>query len=130
MYPSIGCLIIVLNARFDFLEQSNNSATDISSLKDIFIPVFFYTPPSISDSYSISDIKKDRELLVYHEFKSNWYIAEKLVSSNSNTVSGLAAGIKSMLGVGAGDSSFQTLLESPTRPTASQLVDVLKAAMN
>lgn len=127
-------LIIFINARASIAAASTSakrsaSATidsDVESDNDdwvtgAFTPVFHYAPPLINVAESEAGLKgKDtkRELLLYHEYGGDWYLAEKEVSEG-------------LFGTGIslpGNSGFKTLWEGKARPQKEELINSLKIA--
>ena len=85
-----------------------------------FENVFTYAPPVVGSSKSSSSSNggakaEQRELLLFHEFRDRWYVAEK--ASGKASGAGFMSDIQSSV-VG---STFTTLLESENRPSAETI---------
>lgn len=110
-------LIILLNVRVgaaNVLVKKDGSggggAVDDDQLvawfRSTFINVFNYAPPILSASV----IKDQRDLLVFHEYKKSWFLAEQVRSNDG------------ILGLKLGESSkFVTHWEGTERPNDSQI---------
>lgn len=118
-----GTLVILINGRLSLptatgRDQDPNQGFN-EWLDATFVPVFTYSPPepesdttssSTSSSLSSSAAKKGRELLVYHEFETKWYIGEKEKGPG-------------FMGFGGG--GFTTLWEGANRPTPEDIAAIL-----
>lgn len=114
-----GTLIILLNARLSAMRSTVANATDVSvDLAAAFENAFHYAPP-VSSSPAVSG----RDLLVYHEYKCKWYLAEKLpkaktgVAMNGNGVFSSIGNLIDGLTVGSRTDDFSTLWEGDRNPT-------------
>lgn len=121
-----GTLIILLNARLRAIQSTVGSATDVSvDLAATFENAFHYAPP-VSSSSALSG----RDLLVYHEYKSKWYLAEKLKLPKAKTGEAVNAnGVLSSIGnlidgltAGSRTNDFSTLWEGDRNPTDEDIV--------
>ena len=118
-----GTAIILINARASIeagLAKTAASTVDSDGedndwISKAFVPVFHYAPPLLNKS----DMSKERDLLLYHEYGGPWYLAEK---EKIDEKGGLLGSIGGMLG-GAGN--FKTLWEGKNRPSAIEMKDIL-----
>lgn len=102
-------LIVLINARASLGALSS----DNDWVNSAFTSVFHYAPPIIDKG---SD---KRELLLYHEFNSKWYLAEKELKDGI-----LGSGIQ--LPTLTGTSGFKTIWEGVKKPIPSEILDLLK----
>eukprot|EP01038_Epipyxis_sp_PR26KG_P005666 gene5666-7823_t len=103
-------LFIIINGRINF---ESNPSLDFDSR---FINVFHYAPPIIEKSDETDKIIGNKELLLYHEYKNSWYLAEKK-SDNGNIIGNLLSG---------GGSPFTTLWEGKSKPTTQEIINIFK----
>jgi len=104
-------LIVLINARASLGAVSSDS--DNGWVNSAFTSVFHYAPPIIDNG---SD---KRELLLYHEFNSKWYLAEKELKDGI-----LGSGIQ--LPSLTGNSGFKTVWEGENKPIQSEILELLK----
>lgn len=116
-----GTCIILINSRAsveaaaaDALEKGSD---DPQWVAQAFTPVFHYAPPLLGSQTS------DRDLLLYHEYKGPWYLAEKEKPDDKGGILGSIGGMLS----GAG--SFKTIWEGAVRPTATDVNVVLSGGV-
>jgi hypothetical protein len=123
MHEQLGeatCVILV-NARAA-VEAAVAKADDGSGdwVSAAFTNVFHYAPPLLPPA--TSSTAPARDLLLYHEYGSNWYLAEKEKKKGGDGLLGAVGGM-----LAGGSSPFTTLWEGPQRPTADQLKAALAA---
>jgi Domain of unknown function (DUF1995) len=135
----MDCLIILLNARAAATSASlpgnlNKNADGSASanseesssevwIDNTFVNVFNYSPPYLASEATkgtATTLAAERELLVYHEFESKWYLAEKPKAEG-----GSKGGVGNILGNSGG--GFQTLWEGVARPSAAEIESILQS---
>lgn len=128
-------LIVFINARASIAAASTNSKKSIEAdseleaenadwVTEAFTSVFHYAPPLIASMPSeievtATDDSQKRELLLYHEFGSDWYLAEKEVNEG---IFGSGISLPSI----TSSSGFKTIWEGKSRPARAVLLDLLK----
>lgn len=129
-------LIIFINARASIAAVSTgarkNAVTDSDAAEvengdwvtEAFTPVFHYAPPIVTAAVSTPEetAGKDslkRELLLYHEFGGDWYLAEKEITGG---IFGTGINLPSL----SGSSGFKTLWEGKNRPAKVDILNLLK----
>jgi hypothetical protein len=121
-----GCVIILLNSRVDNVNALNSDKKDEEDKKyDVdfvyqdFVNVFTYCPPVLLDKEDLNKIEKTKkDLLLYHEFKGKYYLAEKDDDEATGGFGNIAAAIKG--------TTFNTLREFESAPAVQTIVETLK----
>ena len=122
-------LIIIINGRASVTAASTRAKSAVAAegetetdhldwMTKFFTPVFHYAPPFENLSKPTPSTTQ-RELLLYHEFDGDWYLAEK------ESKDGLFGTGISLPSIGSG---FKTIWEGKTRPEMSELADLMKSA--
>lgn len=105
----------------------NNSDNDSNLnesdwISQAFTSVFHYAPPLLPSSTTNTDMNivstNKRELLLYHEYSSKWYLAEKI---NKGGILGSNIQLPSITGT-----TFKTVHINDNKPTQQELVNLLK----
>ena len=128
-------LIIFINARASIAAASSGSKKTAAADSDAetensdwvteaFTPVFHYAPPIVtavgSEEESAGKDSLKRELLLYHEFGGDWYLAEKEINEG---IFGTGISMPTL----SGSSGFKTIWEGKIRPAKLELLNLLKA---
>ena len=124
-------LIIIINGRASIAAASTRTKTTAAAdsetetdhldwLTQFFTPVFHYAPPFDYQSKPASSVTQ-RELLLYHEFDGDWYLAEKEANDG---IFGTGINLPSI----GGSSGFKTIWEGKSRPIISELADLMNSA--
>lgn len=137
-------LIILLNARStsmqsktnlenkssDNNDDNENTSNTINDISNIFENVFNYAPPVIKATTTLSTVDSKRDLLLYHEFKGKWYLAEKPttttsnIATNQNLLSSMTAMMTSAVS-GSSSEELVTLWTGENKPTESELLHII-----
>lgn len=126
-------LIVFINARASIAAVSTNSrksieaegefeAENIDWVTGAFTTVFHYAPPlitSVSSDSAATEGNLKRDLLLYHEFGGDWYLAEKEVNEG---IFGSGISLPSI----TGNSGFKTIWEGKDRPGKIDIINLLK----
>ena len=126
-------LIVFINARASIAAVSTNSkksaeaeseleAENLDWVTGAFTTVFHYAPPlitSVSSDSATTEASLKRELLLYHEFGGDWYLAEKEVNEG---IFGSGISLPSI----TSNSGFKTIWEGQDRPGKIDIMNLFK----
>lgn len=93
-------------------ESETQSGSFVDWVDANYVNVFHYAPPVLPSG---SELDKKKELLLYHEFDSQWSLAEREAAQG-----GILGALGSLTGAGV-----NTLWQGAKRPTPAELKEVL-----
>lgn len=119
----LDCLVILLNAYLpsSHAEKGENRTLSVGEeIDQAFERVFHYAPPKLRP-----EVIGKRELLLFHEMKGPWYLAEKPTKFTPSVVEGMVD--KVIQAVSGEGKDMVTLWQGPMMPSESEIVDILRS---